>query len=656
MKVVEYQLTKVWEARKLFLFAGILILLESLFLPGVSAQIDEGNIVFRGNHVRIYFQPRIRASTDNTVRAVVEIARLNNTVNFFDNYLEYLIKLKKIASDTIVNIDFSPEGGDETFSSQRIFVRDLGFNSILKEVNRFLAHQPGTSVPHLISDKEALKKIGDHLQRREATVEEAMGFSNFSIKLQSISPDTDFAVLGSKGMVSLRPQEEGNSIIYLPREATPTVLLDPQKKGEFDDLLPSPDGKYLAFTENQNPRVMVMGNKNVIEIFPGAPQKNLLDWEWSPKLNRLGGIVVDQKSLSREIFLFDAEKEKRSLLSEKNSEISGDYQHAFPYWADDGEKVLFCSGDEINLFDLSKNKVFPKVVCSNGNIAEILWAQDGSSFAYVEFEGQARNRNEFDDRDFNGSSLHKINLEPDGKFVEDEGQRVLSSHTIKLVSFWDDDRVMYLEGNLRSQTVRSCIWDVKPSLTLHLTPPPSVSKIGNSLEETGPTEMAMDYCYCFKNLDGKFKNLYDSGFGHQNQVFVPKMKNIWFLGIKPPEGVKKQWLSYNLRIFPYPFLERNQVLFSPLSADEVNWVLNFVKMYMIRNFVFRQEEEKVFFLTNSPGPLTIWGGDIANFYRQKLPKPIFSESEEKGPPIQVNNLPPDDSSKPMQSMPDLPFN
>jgi hypothetical protein len=641
--------------------AVLLVWPEPLF-----AQIDEGNFVFTGKRLRVFFQPRIRASTDEKLAPKAEIGRLNYTVNFFDNYLEYLVKIQKVASSTLVSLDYNPEGGDEAFS-QRVTIRSLGFNKVLSVLNAHLAHQPGTSRSRLVDEKEAVLSMGDHLVRNPATVEETMNFLNQSELRKSLAPEHDFAVVDAKNTVTIRPLETGNEIILF-REASGVLLLPRDEAGEYNHLAPSPDGKYLAYTLGDHPHVIALGNKQVLPVFPGDSQKKLLDMEWSPRLNRLCGMVIDTTTLSREIFLFDVEAQKRNRWVDTERTISGDYQFAYPVWSDDGKRVLFCSGDEIHLLDLVAEKAFPRLASSRGGISEILWAPDNQSFVFTEVLGQARSSSEFDDRDFSGSTLRRIRLKPDGGAEEDPAGRIVSSQTIKLVSFWSQDRVLFLEGNLKNQRVFSCLWDLKKVFTAQLTSSGTNPKVG-------PTDIPLAYCFAFKTLDGKFKNLYDSGFGHQNYLFLDRLRTIWLIGLRGQDSEPSVVRTFCLRPAPFPFPERNEVILSSFDEDEAASILGFFRSYDIRRFEILPAAKRTIFLSSSPGPMTLWSGPLTNLFRQKLPMPLFGDSPSPAtvglpglpdlpgspsgsslpPPLQLASPTSGAVSPPVHAMPDLPF-
>jgi hypothetical protein len=113
----------------LIVLSGLLAFSGLSGLPGHStARAEEGQVTFQGKHLRLYFQPRVRAGSQDGRTLREEVWRLNLIMNVFENYLEYLVKLSKIASD---NVHPSITRGREPRpGSHRVPIRELGFNSV----------------------------------------------------------------------------------------------------------------------------------------------------------------------------------------------------------------------------------------------------------------------------------------------------------------------------------------------------------------------------------------------------------------------------------------------------------------------------------------------------------------------------------------------
>ncbi len=607
----------------IFLFVCFICIQTALFG-------DEGNVIFSTDHIRIYFQPRIRAILIENRILKDEVARLNLFANIFENYVGYLIKLKKISPETILNLEYNPDGVEEPeVTGNRYLIRDLGINSVLGTVNSILGKQPEVKKSFLVIDRNSLANIRDQLPRKKETVESDRAFFNISMNLKSIEPEVDFSLVTDEEAVAIRPIENANQIVVLPLKGSGEILLPPVKDGEFGNPIPSFDGKFLAFSQPGNIMVMDRALKKVVPVFSGS-KVNLLDMAWAPKRVLLAGIAIDRVSLERKIFIFNAEKGESLSVLDNQSDVSGDYQYAYPYWSENGKRVIFCSGDEIHVVDLEGGKIFPKVVSTKGGISEILWAPDEKSFAYVDVFGQSREKHEFMDRDFSNCSLHILRFNSSSQWEEDLSQKYISSSTIKLGAFWTLNRLLFLEGKLHSQKIASPLWDLSKVFSARLSPEPT-SAGSPTYGKVGPTDLPLFYCYVYKNMDNKFKNVYDSGYGGTNFLYLDKIVNSWFVGLNVPEGVSRENETYCLRPNPYPFCERNRFFLLTGPKQQIKSVLDMFRTSNIRKFEVSRDHKILWFLSNSPGPLSLWAGRLDEVCDSRIGAPPPDEIPEGGP-------------------------
>lgn len=596
--------------------------------PGPS----EGNIAFTGDRVKIYFQPPLRQGDGGPLNR--DVSRLNFVTNILDHYLAVLIRMGHIASDTQLTLEYSSANNMMTNPGpNRITLNDLGLNSILLQVNAALKKLRDTASSRLIDDVKSVMQIRDHLPRRNNTVETRHGFSCLSDNLREIHPDVDFELTGTDGVLTLRSDETTNHIAYLPGAATGSILLE-HGRWPYGFLRCSVDGRWLAFTENGSPKLLHLRSKGAqpLSLFPDI-QAQLLDMEWSPTGQQLAGIVLNRDTLDRVLFVYDASNGRFDELVSNQTQIDGNYQFAFPYWSPDGKRLFFVTDHDISLIDLGARLIAPNIVTVSSQLSEIVWSPDARAFALVEVDGQARDKKEFDDRDFKGATLRRYNLNEFGKAIELPEQRHVSSDTIKLISFWTRDRILYLEGHLRMQRTSSPLWDLAPTFAARLTPEPG-AKSGNGGPEFGAVDLAMDYCYAFKTMDSKFRLLYDAGMAQGNQLYMDRFKTRWFLGLPLPAAMPNRVSTFCLRQMPYPFPERNEVYFMPLSKPDITSLVNLLESYNLRRFELSRDLQTLYFLSNSRGPLSLWKGPAAGIGEVKPPR--ASDEEEKESKVSGN--------------------
>ncbi|HEY9070729.1 MAG TPA: hypothetical protein VIV61_10780 [Candidatus Ozemobacteraceae bacterium] len=578
---------------------------------------SEGTIVFSGERVRIQYQSPLRQGDGSALNR--DVARLNLLVNFADHYLAALIRMGSIASNTEFTLDYSPNRNTGFQPGpNRIQLTDLGGNSFLMELNAALKRRPGTVSSRLIDDVRSLLMMRDHLPRRTDTVEADLGFSCLSNRLTELYPDLDFEPVASTAVVAVRPDEVANHLVLLS-DATGSLLLQHSHK-PYGFPRASADGRWLSFTENGLLKLLDLQNPGepALQLFED-PQLQLLDMEWAPSGTFLAGIVLDRVSLDRRLFVFDAATGKHVDQVAHQTGIDGNYQFAYPFWAPDGKRLFFVTDHVINLIDLGKNRTVPRLVSLQGQLSEIVWSPDARAFALVETIGQSRDKQEFDDRDFQCSILRRYDLNDLGQAVELPEQQHTSSDTIKLVSFWSKNRVLYLEGHLRSPRVSSPLWNLGSTFAARLTPAPG-DRTGSGAPEAGAIDLQLAYCYAFKTMDSKFRPLYDTGMAQGNHQFMDRFETRWFLGLPLPPGYPTRVGTFCLRRSPYPFPERNITLFTGLSATDAKSLLEFLEAYNIRRFELSRDFDQILFLSNTRGPMSLWRGHTTGIGEVKPPR------------------------------------
>lgn len=593
-----------------------------------AAGPSEGNIAFTGDRVKIYFQPPLRQGDGSPLNR--DVSRLNFVTNLLDHYLAALIRMGHIASDTQLTLEYSSANNTTTNPGpNRITLDDLGLNAILLQVNAALKKMQGTNSSRLIDDVKSVMQIRDHLPRRTDTVETRHGFSCLSNGLREIHPDIDFELTGTDDILSLRSDETTNHIVRNSSPSTGSVLLE-HGRWPYGSLRCSSDGKWLAFTENGCPKLLHLRSRGAqpLALFPDI-NAQLLDMEWSPTGQQIAGIVLNRNTLDRILFVYDASAGKFDELVSNQSQIDGNYQFAYPSWSPNGKRLFFVTDHDINLIDLGARQIVPKLVTVSSQLSEIVWSPDARSFALVEVDGQARDKQEFDDRDFRGSVLRRYNLNDLGKAIELPEQRHLSSDTIKLVSFWTRDRVLYLEGHLRMQKTSSPLWDLSTTFAARLTPEPG-SKSTSAGSQIGAVDLAMEYCYAFKTMDSKFRLLYDAGMAQGNQLFMDRFKTRWFIGLPLPPAMSNRVSTFCLRHMPYPFPERNEMYFPPLSKADITSLVTLLESYNLRRFELSRDLQTLYFLSNSRGPMSLWKGSTAGIGEVKPPRASDENEEESG--------------------------
>ncbi|MBF0408832.1 MAG: hypothetical protein HQM10_15905 [Candidatus Riflebacteria bacterium] len=616
-------------AIKIMCRVGItLSILLSLILSTTAYASEENLLIFTGKKIRVAYLPVSRSPLGNDLTLSLEIGRLNLILNLFDNYLIYLEKVGKTTLKSPLQFEYLPAGGETSFpQTHRIPFSDIGLNAFLGKVNAALIEIPQTSKSHLLDNRESLLQIRDQLPRRMSCFENEIGMKPVSFVSKSVAPDLDFAMMGPDAFLTVRPDEKATHLVYFDMSASFSEVVASSGR-EFRDILPSPDGKILAFTERGLPKILFKGasqSENILE-----PDLFLLDYVWTNKSDKLAGMARSLKTSRRSIFVYDVQSKSAKVIESKD-DFFADYQYAYPNWSPDCKKILFTTGREISLYNTEDNSVKCNFVSTPNFISEILWAPDSESFAFVEVKGQSRDKVEFDSSDFTTSTLRRIRIMPSGTILEDESKRYSASETIKLVSFWSRDRILFLEGNLTNQKISSPLWDLKNVFKAHLTPGESKTE-----ESSGFLDLKLEYCYAFKTIDGKFRNIYDSGLSNTNYLHLSKMKTFWFLGVKPPENFPNTVETFNLRPAPYPFPERNVTCFTGLNDKQMRRILGNLDSFNLRRFEFTPNFDKIAFLSNTCGPLTLWYGEVEKLadFHMKAKRGVDDSSIEE--PVAAN--------------------
>ncbi len=597
----------------------LLLLLAVLLLPGgvVLAQKTDQTVNFNTPRVELIFQPPMRSGFNSAHPLNIEVPRLNLIVNLIENYLQYLLKLQKIAAGTKITMVYAPEVAVEDWNedSKKIRLREPGINQVLQQVNQMLREQEGTDRSFLLDNADNLFTIPDHFPRKTSKIAIKTELINHSSFQQSLEPDTDFCPVDEHHVITARPFKRSNRLFMMTDNdnvCSSTLLLD-QSQNWYANLAASSDGTYLAFTDGLIPMVMPLKGGSPVRLFPDNDDLILLDMRWSPGKSLLAGMMLDNRTQERQLFIFDATAGK--MLSQPDlGSLPINYLNAFVCWSHDGRRLLLTAARNVHLIDLDQKRAVAEVLRLPNEIGETIWSEDGKSFALVEIIGQARSRYLFDDLDYRKTVLHRYRINDDFSVSEDHAQRTESRNTIKLVSFWTNDRVLYLEGRLMSKRLNTPYWDLSKTFNAYLTPLPAAATSRDkeiTTAQTTPQLLPLQYLYVFRNLDGKYINVYDAGFDHSNQIYVDSFTNVWFIGLRRPEEILQRTSVYSLRLFPYPFIENNVSVFSDIGAAKMESLLKFLQDYNLRAIGFNADISRMFMLANFSGPMNLWSGDLA---------------------------------------------
>ncbi|MEW6711204.1 MAG: hypothetical protein AB1403_15360 [Candidatus Riflebacteria bacterium] len=613
---------------------GVAFLTGILCLIAVIAQgqITDSTIRFSTPSLNLVFQPPLRSGFNSEHPLEIELPQLNLAVNLFENYMQYLLKLQKIATGTTLQIIYAPGQSSESWDENPNLIKlsDTGMNQILQKVNRFLADKNTTDAAYLLDNAESLLKIPDNFSRRTCQIADKIELANLSSFIDSLEPDCDMAIADAGLVFVTRPHKNGNRILRFSEQnnvCSGSIVLEPGKAW-YSGLRPDKRGQYLAFTEGNEPMLIKMGKSEPVKFFPQR-KTLLMAMEWSPQQPVLAGMVLDLDTQERLFFVYDAENQKMVDLAGIEN-LKANHLYAHPFWSPDGNRLIMTTGRQINLIDLTESRVYHGITSLPNEISELIWSADGNSFAVVEIIGQARSKTVFDDYDLRKSVLHRFKINKDFSVTEDHAQSIDSRNSIKLLSFWTNDRVLYLEGHLISKKLNTPFWDLSKSFTAYLTPPPtqSISREDSAkVKKSEPTALPMKYLYVFRNLDGKFNNVYDAGFAHTNHVYTEDFYNLWFIGLRRPDELEANHGSFNLRASPYPFPEKNQFIFVDYPSAKMEKFCRFLEDYSLRFLRITDDCSNLYFLANFCGPLNVWEGSLNAIITGLAGTPEVTESQ-----------------------------
>lgn len=639
-----------------FILFGLVFLISNFSISTLNAQITKQSISFKTPKVALTFHPSLQQGINSNHKMVIELPRLNLIVNLFENYMQYLNKIQKIATGTSLRFDYSPGQtlDSSNYDADLILINDLGLNSILNKVNTYLKSDSFTKSSFLLDNIDSLFTIPDNFPREEAQVVEDLRLTNLSDGVSSLEPESSFCVVSSSTTVVTRPFKQTNRIILLKSndQGKEGKVLLKQGRKNFRNLLVSSNQKYLAFTEGHSPNVLNMQTGEVKNIFDNKNATILLHMAWSPHNSVLAGMILHKRTQERAIFIFDASSGERLKFIEQNTTLEPNYLFAPIFWSYDGTKFLITSGKEINLIDVKNKKIKPSITRLPNNISELIWSPDNKSFAVVEIVGQARDKYIFDDLDFRKSILHSFHLSENEEIaMEDQAQRAESRNTIKLITYWTLGRILYVEGRLISKKLNTPIWDMSKSFSAKLTSSPGFSLPRGAkkvLPKTEALKLPMKYLYVFKNLDGKYKNIYDSGYGHTNHVYLEGICTHWFIGLRKPDDIETPTSNWNLRTSPYPFVEENEVYFHDMPGHKLYEFLKLLQEYDLRYFKIAKKSHEIWLLANFNGPINLWLGNAItmitelNSYKASLESDDDGENTADGDDEEENNDDEDD--------------
>ena len=200
-------------ARACFIFAVALIALTM----SAAAQESETTVSFRTSYIELVFQPPMRAGINSANPSNIEVPRLNLLVNLFENYLQYLNRLQKIATGTSLRILYAPDQSLElgTDDSKVIRLRETGLNTTLSQINQFLKDRSGTDANYLLESADSLFTIPDQFPRPTSIVAMRTDLINHSSFQKSLEPDTDFCVVDDNRVITTRPFQRSNRLFMM---------------------------------------------------------------------------------------------------------------------------------------------------------------------------------------------------------------------------------------------------------------------------------------------------------------------------------------------------------------------------------------------------------------------------------------------------------
>ncbi len=591
------------------------------FSNSLLAQEDKTSIILYSSNVEFTYHQPFRNGYKSNHPSYIEVPKLNQILNMLQNYIQYLKKLGRVNGSPNIRISYAPDSELESDEVQTriIKINDLGLASIINKTNRYLTEYGFVKVEDILDNPSAVQDLPEQDITKSSNFCKSAYFNNISIALPSNEPDTNYEIADSQTVFTTRPSKKTNLIykLSLSNEADNGPFSD-EAEIWYQKMKISSDQKYLALTDGLVPYIIDLSSKEKSKLYPDKDNISLLDYVWSPVQNILVGIVIDEKTENRQIFMYDAEKKEMLDIGGFSKVFEANYLYAMPIWSNKGNKLAFISSKSISIIDLIEKKAQANIVNVEGEIAEFIWSEDAESFAFVEVKGQARSQYHFDDYDFKGCVLHRYRF-VNSMFsaAEDYAQCIESRNTIKIISFTDKDQILYLEGKLVAPDIPGSYWDLSKTFKAFLTPLPTEvinaeGKITN--ESVKPQQLPMQYLYVFRSQDSKNANIYDSGNGHSNLLYTEDFYSSWFIGLYLQGGIYYKGNVYNYRNSPYPFQCDNYAYFMDMTKGHVGLLMKFLKDYNIRSTDSDPKQKKLFMQANFSGILNIWSIDTRDLF------------------------------------------
>ena len=612
------------------------ILLVAVFVlvcfPKTSALADKKNsaVTFTSANIEIAYHQPVKSGYKSNHPTYIEVPRINHLINSLQNYVNYLKKLKRIKGNPTIRINYAPDVAEEDDDQQTriIKIHDLGINNLIKKVNKFLVYYDFANAEDLVENGESLENIPDSDITKPSRFSQSSYFKNLSLAIPGNEPDCSFVKVDNHTLFSTRPGKKTNLIYKLsldnPKESE--VYSEQEAEVWYQQMDPSPDGKYLAYTDGLCPYVINLQNKEISPISISDSHKTtMLCFEWSPTDHILAGIVMDENTEDRFAFVYDAEKKEMLNPGDFVHKLKANHLNATPIWSPQGNKLVFTSARSVHLIDLKADKSKANLITTEGIIGEFVWSQDENSFAVTEFKGQPRMPNHFDDLEFRGTTLHRYRLNDTMMEVsEDYSQCIKSRNTIKLLTFTEKDQILYLDGRLVAPQVPGAVWDLSKTFNAYLTPLSQLNTQGQSDKALAdgkdqrikPQLLPMQYLFVYRSMNNKNTNIYDSGNGRSNLLYISDFYSCWFIGLYQPNGIKPTDCVYNFRPSPYPFGEYNYSFFLTESSSHIKLLLKFLQDYKIRaanSSNLNDPTKMIIFQANFTGILNIWSIDYKDF-------------------------------------------
>lgn len=635
----------------LLLVAFLLIFISN---NNSCAQDDKSAIVLYTSNVEFTYHQPFRSTYKSNHPSYIEVPKLNQFINLLQNYVQYLKKLERLKGNPNIRISYAPDSviEDNIQQTRIIKINDLGLTNLLQKVNNYLIEYGFVKKEDVIENSDIFYNIIEQDITKHSSFSKSAYFKNLSLSIPNNQPDINYELLGKDSVLTTRPSRHTNLIYKLPLDGNPEkseIFTSNEAKIWFQKMNASHDGKYLAFTDGLTPFVMNISTKETKPLFPDNDKISLLEYEWSPTQNILAGMILDEKTFERYVFIYDPEKNIMLDVGGFSKIFASNYLYAMPIWSPRGNRIVFVSAKSIHLIDLLNNKAQANLINIEGEIGEFIWSEDANSFAFVEVKGQTRNQYHFDDYDFRGCVLHRYRFTKSStsRVIEDYAQCIESRNTLKIISFTDKDQVMYLEGKLVAPDVPGAFWDLTKTFNAYLTPLPT-EKINDKQsiksDKIKPQHLPMQYLFVHRSLDSKNANIYDSGCGHSNLLYTEDFYSSWFIGLYRQGGIGYKGRVYSFRSSPYPFQCYNYAYFLDNPQGQARLMLKFFQDYNVRSTDSDEKTINLFMQVNFNGILSIWSITLENFFnylingdkpKETVKKENVSESIKTGTDIEI---------------------